>query len=115
MQAAVALRVIPLMLGTLLFNPVRILFLGNSITLHGPKPDIGWTGNWGMAASAEEMTRTVDQVETVSVELRDAGRGVQDALQKLDANVEAMAEQSRRTGSDADAAVLAWFRENTAK
>jgi hypothetical protein len=32
----------------------KILFLGNSITLHGPKPDIGWTNNWGMAASAED-------------------------------------------------------------
>lgn len=31
----------------------RVLFLGNSITLHGPKADIDWTGNWGMAASAE--------------------------------------------------------------
>lgn len=32
----------------------RVLFLGNSITLHAPAPQIGWTGNWGMAASVEE-------------------------------------------------------------
>ncbi len=34
---------------------IRILFVGNSITLHGYKPDIGWYGvNYGMAASAKE-------------------------------------------------------------
>jgi hypothetical protein len=32
----------------------RLLCLGNSITLHGPKADIGWKDNWGMAASAAE-------------------------------------------------------------
>lgn len=32
----------------------RVLFLGNSITLHGPLPSIGWSGNWGMAASSAE-------------------------------------------------------------
>lgn len=32
----------------------RVLFVGNSITRHGYKPDIGWYGDWGMAASAIE-------------------------------------------------------------
>ncbi len=32
----------------------RLLFVGNSITLHGPRPQIGWTNDWGMAASARD-------------------------------------------------------------
>ena len=33
---------------------VRALFIGNSITLHEPAENIGWTNNWGMAASVSE-------------------------------------------------------------
>ena len=33
---------------------VRVAFLGNSITLHAKAPQIGWTNEWGMAASAAE-------------------------------------------------------------
>ncbi len=32
----------------------KVLVLGNSITIHIPKPAIGWEGNWGMAASVQE-------------------------------------------------------------
>ncbi len=32
----------------------KVLVYGNSIALHGPAPQIGWTNNWGMAASARE-------------------------------------------------------------
>ena len=33
----------------------RILFLGNSITLHGVLESIGCHGRWGMAASAPDI------------------------------------------------------------
>ena len=32
----------------------RVLILGNSITLHEIKTEIGWENNWGMAASSED-------------------------------------------------------------
>ncbi len=32
----------------------RILFLGNSLTSHGPLAAVDWSGNWGMAASSRE-------------------------------------------------------------
>ncbi|MBR6557181.1 MAG: SGNH/GDSL hydrolase family protein [Clostridia bacterium] len=33
---------------------LKVLFVGNSITLHGPKADLGWNGWHGMAASSPE-------------------------------------------------------------
>lgn len=34
--------------------PLKILVVGNSITIHGPNTEIGWLGDWGMAASSIE-------------------------------------------------------------
>lgn len=52
------------------FNPdgsgKRVMFVGNSITLHGVKPDIGWNNEWGMAASAREN----DYVHRLMAEIR---------------------------------------------
>ena len=42
----------PLRIGKLQIN--KLLILGNSVALHGPAPQIGWTGNWGMAASSRD-------------------------------------------------------------
>lgn len=33
---------------------LNILFIGNSITKHEPKPSIGWNGNYGMAATSSD-------------------------------------------------------------
>lgn len=49
----------------------KVLFLGNSITLHGPAPKIGWEGNWGMAATAREK----DFVHLLSTKIADKGGG----------------------------------------
>ena len=32
----------------------HVMFLGNSITLHGVRPEVGWFSEWGMAASCRE-------------------------------------------------------------
>lgn len=34
---------------------IRVMFVGNSITLHGVLPEIGWHNAWGMAASCKEQ------------------------------------------------------------
>lgn len=50
----------------------RILFLGNSLTLHGPRPEIGWTDNWGMAASAPDKDYV--HLLTTAIDARTKGK-----------------------------------------
>jgi methyl-accepting chemotaxis protein len=62
------------------------------------------SGSVELAASAEEMAKAVGEVALVGEELRQDGRAVQEALVELGVNVEAMAQHSRHTGSEAQAA-----------
>lgn len=62
----------------------KILFLGNSITLHGPNKNIGWEGNWGMAASSQEK----DYVHLVATALSKKDGGVPALLVKNIASFE---------------------------
>ena len=43
-----------LLIGTSAAQGISLVAIGNSITRHGPAPDIHWSGNWGMAASSAE-------------------------------------------------------------
>jgi alpha-galactosidase len=62
----------------------KVLFLGNSITKHGPKADIDWSGDWGMAASAEAK----DFVHLVTAGLAAKGGAVPETMVKNIADFE---------------------------
>ena len=50
---------------------LKLLFIGNSILWHGYLPSIGWYGNWGMAASAEDkdfLHRTIAILKEHSID-----------------------------------------------
>lgn len=64
---------------------VRVVFIGNSITLHGKAPQIGWTNEWGMAASSIDR----DYVHLVT-------RGIENATgRKADVRVRNLADFER--------------------
>ncbi len=52
---------------------LKVAVLGNSITQHGPLPDNGWFGNWGMAASAKEK----DFVHLLEAELKNISPNIE--------------------------------------
>jgi len=58
-------------------NPTDLLVIGNSITLHGPAPSLGWYGNWGMAAPSALADFSHLTAFTLSVPLTVGGLGIE--------------------------------------
>lgn len=56
----------------------KVVFIGNSITKHGPSKKVDWSGNWGMAASAADK----DYVHIVTAGLTKKGNTPPDTLVK---------------------------------
>ena len=53
--------------------PLKVAILGNSIVGHGFAPEIGWNGNWGMAASAKDK----DFVRLIEKDLKKISQSIE--------------------------------------
>lgn len=93
----------------------KILFLGNSITLHPPLIERGWKGNWGMAASAPDkdyvtlLTTRINELsgKQLSLVRVDPSRKRADGTPNLgQANVVNIAEVLERQYASYDSAKL---------
>lgn len=97
-------------LATHVVAQTKVLFLGNSITKHGPKADIDWSGNWGMAASAESK----DYVHLVTKALTEKSGSAPEVMVKNIADFERAyagydfaAKQKEAVDFNADLIILA--------
>ena len=97
-------------------EPQRILFVGNSLTSHGPKADIDWHGNWGMAATSLDK----DYVHVVTKALATKQGATPVIMVKNVADFERNHVGYDIAGKFADAAgfkadlVILWIGENVA-
>ena len=63
------------------------------------------SGSTQLAASSVEMGRAVEEISRVGEQLKEAGEQVSAAMARLGGNVETMAQRTRQTGSQSEAAV----------
>ena len=95
---------------------LRVLFVGNSITCHGVRPEIGWHNRWGMAASAKEK----DYVHLLQSKLEADGKDVLTMVRQASswerghAAENALDDFSREHEFGADVVILR-FMENVPK
>jgi len=93
---------------------IRVLFLGNSITLHGIKTEIGWENEWGMAASKKENDYVHLMVEKIKEIHTDAVFSICQVAEwegnyKAPQSVDILFEESKNFGADI---IIARFIEN---
>ncbi len=93
---------------------IKVLFLGNSITLHGKKSDIGWENEWGMAASKKENDYVHLMIKKIKQNDSDAVFSICQIAEwernyKTPENTATLFEESQKFGADI---IIARFVEN---
>lgn len=77
-------QAVDLHLGNIKAN--RILFLGNSVTLHAPRAEVGWSGNWGMAAIVQAndyVHRLTTKINSTIGGTLELGRSTDDGVKNI--------------------------------
>jgi hypothetical protein len=74
-------------------NPTDLVVVGNSITLHGPAPAIGWYGDWGMAAPAANKDFSHIVGATLNVPLSDNNLGIESEPENSMPQISALADE----------------------